>query len=340
MTIPTRALGRSGPHRVGPGPRLHGHELRLRPARRRRGRRPPSTGRSTSASPSSTPPTSTASARTRSWSARPSPAAATRSCWPPSSASSSTPTARRTAASAATPSTCARPATPRSAAWASTTSTSTTSTGPTPRCRSRRRSAPWPSWSTAGKVRHLGLSEASADTVRRAAAVHPIAALQSEWSLFCRDIEDRDRARLPGAGHRPRALQPAGPGPAHRHGVQPRRARRRRRLPPHPPPLPGRQPRAQPRAGRGRAGDRRRPRGVTPGQVALAWLQAQGDDVVPIPGTKRRRYLEENVAALDVELSADDVARLEAPDAGRRRGTPIRAGSTATRRPRRPSSAP
>jgi len=51
---------------------------------------------------------------------------------------------------------------------------------------------------------------------------------------------------------------------------------------------------------------------ATPGQVALAWLQAQGDDVVPIPGTKRRRYLEENVAALDLELSADDVARLEA----------------------------
>jgi aryl-alcohol dehydrogenase-like predicted oxidoreductase len=53
-------------------------------------------------------------------------------------------------------------------------------------------------------------------------------------------------------------------------------------------------------------------RDATPGQVALAWLQAQGDDVVPIPGTKRRKYLEENVAALELELSADDVARLEA----------------------------
>ncbi len=161
----------------------------------------------------------------------------------------------------------------------------------------------------AGKVRHLGLSEASADTIRRAAAVHPIAALQSEWSIFSRDIEAE--------------VVPA----CREHGVG---------LVPYSP------------LGRGmltgKVGsldelsddDFRRtvPRfqgdnldhnlalvavvreiaeahGVPAGQVALAWLSAQGDDIVPIPGTKRRTYLEENVGAVDVTLSADDLDRLD-----------------------------
>jgi aryl-alcohol dehydrogenase-like predicted oxidoreductase len=161
-----------------------------------------------------------------------------------------------------------------------------------------------------GKVRHLGLSEASAGTVRRAAAVHPIAALQSEWSLFSRDVEAEivPACRELGIGLVP--YSPLGRGlltgaVSSLDELQSDDFRRT-------------QPRFQ--------GDNLQRnlelvavvrdiaanRGATPGQVALAWLQAQGDDVVPIPGTKRRTYLEENVAALDLELSADDVARLEA----------------------------
>ena len=162
---------------------------------------------------------------------------------------------------------------------------------------------------SSGKVRHLGLSEASADTVRRAAAVHPIAALQTEWSLFSRDIEAEivPACRELGVGLVP--YSPLGRGlltgaVSSLDELQSDDFRRT-------------QPRFQ--------GENLQRNlelvavvreiaaslDATPGQVALAWLQAQGDDVVPIPGTKRRRYLEENVAALDLELSADDVARLE-----------------------------
>jgi aryl-alcohol dehydrogenase-like predicted oxidoreductase len=162
---------------------------------------------------------------------------------------------------------------------------------------------------SAGKVRHLGLSEASAGTVRRATAVHPIAALQTEWSLFSRDIEAEivPTCRELGVGLVP--YSPLGRGlltgtVSSLDELQGDDFRRT-------------QPRFQ--------GDNLRRNlelvavvreiaaghDATPGQVALAWLQAQGDDVVPIPGTKRRTYLEENVAALGLELSADDVARLE-----------------------------
>jgi aryl-alcohol dehydrogenase-like predicted oxidoreductase len=161
----------------------------------------------------------------------------------------------------------------------------------------------------AGKVRHLGLSEASADTVRRAAAVHPVAALQTEWSLFSRDIEAElvPTCRELGIGLVP--YSPLGRGlltgtVSSLDELQGDDFRRT-------------QPRFQ--------GDHLErnlelvavvreiaaTRDATPGQVALAWLQAQGDDVVPIPGTKRRGYLEENIAALEIELSADDMARLE-----------------------------
>jgi aryl-alcohol dehydrogenase-like predicted oxidoreductase len=161
----------------------------------------------------------------------------------------------------------------------------------------------------AGKVRHLGLSEASADTVRRAAAVHPIAALQTEWSLFSRDIEAGivPTCRQLGIGLVP--YSPLGRGlltgtVSSLDELQGDDFRRT-------------QPRFQ---------DDHLERNLelvavvreiaathdaTPGQVALAWLQARGDDVVPIPGTKRRSYLEENVAALGLDLPADDVARLE-----------------------------
>jgi aryl-alcohol dehydrogenase-like predicted oxidoreductase len=160
----------------------------------------------------------------------------------------------------------------------------------------------------AGKVRHLGLSESSAETIRRAAAVHPIAAVQSEWSVFSRDIE---RAVLPACRELGIGLVPYSPlGRGLLTGALPTEFADddfRRTLP-----------RFQ-----GENLDRNltlvgavreiaQARGATAGQVALAWLLAQGEDVVPIPGTKRVRYLEENAGALDVTLSAADLARLDA----------------------------
>jgi aryl-alcohol dehydrogenase-like predicted oxidoreductase len=161
----------------------------------------------------------------------------------------------------------------------------------------------------AGKVRHLGLSEASADTVRRAAAVHPITALQSEWSLFSRDIEDEiiPACRDHGIGLVP--YSPLGRGlltgaVTSLDKLQSDDFRRT-------------QPRFQ--------GDNLErnlelvavvrdiaaAKGCTPSQVALAWLLAHGDDVVPIPGTKRRTYLEDNVGAVEVDLTGEDLARLD-----------------------------
>jgi aryl-alcohol dehydrogenase-like predicted oxidoreductase len=161
-----------------------------------------------------------------------------------------------------------------------------------------------------GKVRHLGLSEAAPDTIRRAQAVHPISALQSEWSLWSRDVEDEEvpAARELGIGIVP--YSPLGRGFLTGQIRSPEDLSR------------GDFRRGTPRfEGENFARnldvvERVRTiaaeKGVTAGQLALAWVQAQGDDVVPIPGTKRRTYLEENVAALDVQLTADDMAKLEA----------------------------
>ena len=160
-----------------------------------------------------------------------------------------------------------------------------------------------------GKVRYLGLSEASPDTIRRAHAVHPISALQTEYSLWTRDPEAEilPTVRELGIGFVP--YSPLGRGfltPA----LQVARGPARGRLPPAQPALPGRELQAQHGAGRPRRGDRRE-KGVKPGQLALAWVMAQGDDIVPIPGTKRREYLEENVAAVEVELTEDDLRRID-----------------------------
>ena len=84
------------------------------------------------------------------------------------------------------------------------------------------------------------------------------------------------------------------------------------RLPAHRPALHRREPGGEPEARRQGRGDRRRQKGITPAQLALAWVLAQGDDIVPIPGTKRRRYLEQNADAVDVELTDDDLARIDA----------------------------
>jgi aryl-alcohol dehydrogenase-like predicted oxidoreductase len=162
----------------------------------------------------------------------------------------------------------------------------------------------------AGKVRHLGLSEAAADTIRRAHAVHPITALQSEWSLFTRDLEDEvvPTVRELGIGLVP--YSPLGRGiltgavTAETLEAGDSRAA-------------GRFPRFE-----GEALDANlllvakvrelaEAKGCTPGQLALAWVLAQGDDVAPIPGTKRIPYLEENVGAADVSLTDDDLSALE-----------------------------
>ncbi|MGY1769642.1 aldo/keto reductase [Blastococcus sp. SYSU D00813] len=159
-----------------------------------------------------------------------------------------------------------------------------------------------------GKVRHLGLSEASAASIRRAAAVHPIAALQSEWSLWTRDLEPEvlGVAREHGVGLVP--YSPLGRGfltGAVRTPADFAEDDWRRRMPR----FQGEAFTANLRlvdAVRAMAEEK----GATAGQLALAWVLAQGDDVVPIPGTKRRRNLEENVGAAAVELTAQDLARL------------------------------
>jgi aryl-alcohol dehydrogenase-like predicted oxidoreductase len=159
-----------------------------------------------------------------------------------------------------------------------------------------------------GKVRYLGLSEASAESVRRAAAVHPIAALQSEWSLWTRDLEPEvvGVAREHGIGIVP--FSPLGRGfltgaitsPADFGEDDWRRTHPR---------FTGEAFTANLRlvdAVRALAEEK----GVTAGQLALAWVLAQGGDVVPIPGTKRRSYLEENVGSAAVELTPGDLTRL------------------------------
>jgi aryl-alcohol dehydrogenase-like predicted oxidoreductase len=165
----------------------------------------------------------------------------------------------------------------------------------------------------AGKVRHLGLSEAGAETIRRAHATHPITALQSEYSLFTRDVEDEIAPVLRELGIGLVPYSPLGrgilTGAVTRESLESDDSR-----------ATGRFPRFS-----GDALDANlalvdkvkelaADKGCTPGQLALAWVLAQGDaqlGVAPIPGTKRVRYLEENVGALDVELTGDDLAALE-----------------------------
>ncbi|QYG95138.1 aldo/keto reductase [Iamia sp. SCSIO 61187] len=163
----------------------------------------------------------------------------------------------------------------------------------------------------AGKVRHLGLSEASATTIRRAHAVHPITALQSEYSLFSRDLDDEILPTIRELGIGLVPYSPLGRGlltGAITDATSLEEGDSR---------TTGYFPRFQGEALDAnlalvaRVRQRAEARGVTAGQMALAWVLAQGDDVVPIPGTKRVRYLEENVAAASVALTADEVAALE-----------------------------
>lgn len=162
----------------------------------------------------------------------------------------------------------------------------------------------------AGKVRYLGLSEASAATIRRAHAVYPITALQSEWSLWEREIEANILPTLRELGIGLVPFCPLGrgflTGQAQRAEDYPEGDYRR-----SDPRLQGENFDANMRLVDAVA-EIGRKKEATPAQIALAWLLHQGDDVVPIPGTKRQRYLDENLGALDIQLSADELARLDA----------------------------
>jgi aryl-alcohol dehydrogenase-like predicted oxidoreductase len=161
----------------------------------------------------------------------------------------------------------------------------------------------------AGKVRHLGLSEASPETIGRAHAVHPISALQSEYSLWTRDPEDGPLPTCRELGIGFVAYSPLGRGFLTGQIQSPEDLdeddfRRNN-------------PRFQGDNFQqnldlvARVEEIADEKGRTPGQIALAWLLSRGEDVVPIPGTKRRRYLEENAEAADVELTAEELERLE-----------------------------
>ena len=160
-----------------------------------------------------------------------------------------------------------------------------------------------------GKIRYLGLSEASAQTVRRAHAVYPISALQTEYSLWSRDVEDEilptvrelkigfvpysplGRGFLTGQIKRPEDIQD-GDWRKNHPRFQGENFRKNLDLV-------------------GRVEALAREKRCTASQLALAWLLAKGPDIVPIPGTKRRKYVEENVGALNVKLSGADLARIE-----------------------------
>ena len=160
-----------------------------------------------------------------------------------------------------------------------------------------------------GKVRHLGLSEAAPDTIRRAARVHPIAALQTEYSLWSRDPEDGILETVRGLGIGFVAYSPLGRGflTGQFKTIDDLPADDYRRN----------SPRFQ---GENfsknldlvsKVGAIAKAKGCTPGQLALAWVLAQGDDIVPIPGTKRAAFLDENLGALEVRLSADELRQID-----------------------------
>jgi aryl-alcohol dehydrogenase-like predicted oxidoreductase len=162
-----------------------------------------------------------------------------------------------------------------------------------------------------GKIRHIGLSEAAPETIRRGHAVHPIAAVQTEYSLWTRDPEHNgvlDTCRELGIGFVP--YSPLGRGflsgrfkspeelddnDFRKHGPRFTGENLDNNL-----------------ALAAKVAEIAEEKGITPAQLALAWVLAQGEDLVPIPGTKRRTYLEENAAAVDVELTGEDLSRIDA----------------------------
>jgi aryl-alcohol dehydrogenase-like predicted oxidoreductase len=160
-----------------------------------------------------------------------------------------------------------------------------------------------------GKVRHLGLSEAGPSTLRRAVKVHPVAALQSEYSLWSRDPEEEVLLTCRELGIGFVAYSPLGRGflTGQIKRFEDFAADDYRRLSPR---FQGQNFTKNLDLVR-RVEEIAAEKGCTPGQLALAWVLAQGEDIVPIPGTKRREYLEENVAALDVKLTREDLQRID-----------------------------
>ena len=161
----------------------------------------------------------------------------------------------------------------------------------------------------AGKVRHLGISEAAPATVRRAHAVHPVSAGQYEWSLFTRDLEDEVLPALRELGIGVVAYSPLGRGFLSGRITSPDDFGEDDFRRNHPRFTGENFARNLELVNRVR--ELAASKGATPSQLAIAWVLAQGDDVVPIPGTKRRSYLEENLGALDVELTPEDLAAIE-----------------------------
>lgn len=160
-----------------------------------------------------------------------------------------------------------------------------------------------------GKVRYIGLSEAGPKTLRRANKVHPITAVQSEYSLWTRDPEDEVLRTCRELGIGFVAYSPLG------RGFLTGRFEKFEDLPTddyrrNSPRFQGDNFQKNLDLVR-RVGELAQEKGCTPSQLALAWVLAQGDDIVPIPGTKHRKYLEENVGALDVELSSEDLRRID-----------------------------
>jgi aryl-alcohol dehydrogenase-like predicted oxidoreductase len=161
-----------------------------------------------------------------------------------------------------------------------------------------------------GKIRHIGLSEAAPETIRRAHATHPITAVQSEYSLWSRDIEAEVLPTLRELGIGLVAYSPIGRGflagrftdPAELDEGDFRRSNPR---------FVGENLERNQRLA-AKVRELAEEKGVTSGQLALAWVLAQGGDVVPIPGTKRVAYLEENWGAIEVELTDDDLERIDA----------------------------
>jgi aryl-alcohol dehydrogenase-like predicted oxidoreductase len=161
----------------------------------------------------------------------------------------------------------------------------------------------------AGKVKHIGLSEAGPQTIRRANAVHPITALQSEWSLWTRDPEDEVLPTIRELGIGFVAYSPLGRGFLAGRFASPDELSdddfRRNH-----PRMTGEN-FEQNRELADRVRELAADKGSTPAQLALAWVLSRGDDVVPIPGTKRREYLEQNAAASELELSEEELRELD-----------------------------
>jgi aryl-alcohol dehydrogenase-like predicted oxidoreductase len=159
-----------------------------------------------------------------------------------------------------------------------------------------------------GKILHIGLSEAAPATIRRAHAVHPIAAVQTEYSLWTRDVEEEILPTLDELGIALVAYSPLGRGFLSGRFTAPEELDEGdfRRYGPR---FTGENLQANLKLAE-RVKELAQEKGITPGQLALAWVLSRGEQIVPIPGTKRRSYLEENLAAADLELSAEESKRI------------------------------